>query len=102
MTHEQLIRLAFASFVSRALFVCEHVERKCGRLHLCDLEVLGDDETKAIEDAMPREFMVRIANLLDIAERNEIAEMLGPERLAKVHEVIATILRAKATKESQP
>ena len=87
--HEQLMSLAFASVISPALFVCEHVEQKYGRLHLSDLEALGDDERKAIEEAMPIEFMVRVANRLDMEWRNRIAEMLGPEKLAKVHEVIA-------------
>ena len=98
--HEQLMSLAFASVISPALFVCEHVEQKYGRLHLSYLEALGDDERKAIEEAMPIEFMVRVANRLDMEWRNRIAEMLGPEKLAKVFELVATVLRAKAAAEA--
>ena len=49
---------------------------------------------------MPIEFMVRVANRLDMEWRNRIAEMLGPEKLAKVFELVATVLRAKAAAEA--
>ena len=96
MTHEQLIRLAFASTVAPAFFVLKHLEEKYGRLDLADLHTLDDNERKAVWDAVPREFMVRVANQLNAAECNQIAEMLGPERTAKVHEVVATFLREQA------
>jgi hypothetical protein len=96
MTHEQLMRLTFANLIGPAFFVCDHIERKSGRVHLSDLQALDDDEREAIRGTMPREFMVRVANFMDAAERNQIAELLGPETMAKVHEVIAAFLRTTA------
>jgi len=100
MTHEQLMRLTFANLIGPALFVWQHLKQKHGRLDLSDLQALNNDERKAIGDAMPRDFTVRVANFMDVAERNQIAEMLGPETMAKVHKMIATFLRAKAGDEA--
>jgi hypothetical protein len=100
MTHEQLMRLTFANIIGPALFVWEHLEKKHGRTDMSDLQVLGDDEREAIREAMPRNFLMRVANFLDVAERNQVAEMLGPETMAKVHETVATILRNTAKAKS--
>jgi hypothetical protein len=96
MTHEQLMRLTFANIVGPSLFVWEHLEKKYGRTHMSDLRALGDDEREAIREAMPRDFLVRVANFLDEDARNQVAEMLGPETMAKVHETVATFLRNTA------
>jgi hypothetical protein len=90
MIHEeQLMRLALARHIAPVLFVCKHVN-----WHLSNAQALSDDEEKAIEKAMPKEFMMRVADRLDVTKRNKIAEMLGPEGMASVYEMIATVLRS--------
>jgi len=97
MTHDQLMRLTFAFIVGPAVFVLEHLERKHGHVDLSDLQTLDDDERKAVRDAMPAEFITRLANRLGPAEHNRIAEMLGPGTMAKAHEAVAATLRSIAT-----